>query len=96
MTLEKIISENKGTIVDVRTREEFSGGNVMGSINIPLQEIPQKMEELKNLNAPLILCCASGGRSGQAQNYLSNLGIECHNGGSWLSVNNYKSNSLEK
>ena len=96
MNLEKIISENKGTIVDVRTHEEFSGGNVLGSINIPLQEIPQRMEELKNLNAPLILCCASGGRSGQAQNYLSSYGIECHNGGSWLSVNNYKSNSIEK
>ena len=33
------MSEIKGTIVDVRTRAEFSGGNVPNSINIPLQEI---------------------------------------------------------
>jgi rhodanese-related sulfurtransferase len=39
------------------------------------------------LNAPLILCCASGNRSGQAQHFLSELGIECYNGGSWLDVN---------
>jgi rhodanese-related sulfurtransferase len=61
------------------------GGNVVDSINIPLNEIPERVEELKKLNAPLILCCASGNRSGQAQH--SELGIECYNGGSWLDVN---------
>jgi rhodanese-related sulfurtransferase len=62
------------------------GGNVVDSINIPLNEIPERVEELKKLNAPLILCCASGNRSGQ-QHFLSELGIECYNGGSWLDVN---------
>ncbi len=91
MNIEKIIKENRGTIVDVRTYGEFSGGNVVDSINIPLNEIPERIEELKNLKSPLILCCASGGRSGQAQHFLSQNGIECYNGGSWLDVNYYKS-----
>jgi rhodanese-related sulfurtransferase len=47
MSLEKIIKENKGTIVDVRTYSEFMGGNVVDSINIPLNEIPERVEELK-------------------------------------------------
>ena len=55
MTLQNILKEKKGTIVDVRSPEEFMGGNVVGSINIPLQEIPQRLEELKTLNQPLIL-----------------------------------------
>lgn len=93
MEMEKIIAANLGTIVDVRTYEEFCGGSVAGSINIPLNEIPSKIEELKSLKAPLILCCASGGRSGQAHHYLSQLGIECYNGGSWLEVNFLKSNN---
>jgi len=93
MNLENLIKENKGTIVDVRSYGEFMGGNVLGSINIPLDEIMQRIEELKNLKAPLILCCASGNRSGQAQHFLSQHGIECYNGGSWLDVNYYKSNS---
>ena len=93
MELEKIIKENQGTIVDVRSYGEFMGGNVLGSINIPLDEIPQRIEELKNLKAPLVLWCASGNRSGQAQQFLSQHGIECYNGGSWLDVNYYKSNS---
>lgn len=89
--MENLIKENLGTIVDVRTYEEFMGGSVVGSINIPLNEIPARIEDLKALKAPLILCCASGGRSGQAHNYLSQFGIECYNGGSWLDVNYYKS-----
>ncbi|MFN8360670.1 MAG: rhodanese-like domain-containing protein [Candidatus Kapaibacterium sp.] len=87
MTLEQIIKEKKGTVVDVRSYGEFMGGNVVGSINIPLQEIPQRVDELKQFTLPLVLCCASGNRSGQAQRYLSQQGIECYNGGSWLDVN---------
>lgn len=87
MNIQKIIKENQATIVDVRTPAEFMGGNVANSINIPLQEIPQRMEELKKLKMPLVLCCASGNRSGQAQRYLTQQGVECYNGGSWLDVN---------
>ena len=91
MTLEKIIKEENCTIVDVRSHEEFMGGHVANSINIPLQTIPERIAELKGLNAPLVLCCASGNRSGQAQYFLSQQGLDCHNGGSWLDVNYYQS-----
>ncbi|MBL7892066.1 MAG: rhodanese-like domain-containing protein [Bacteroidia bacterium] len=86
MNIEKIIKEGKGTIIDVRSPEEFRGGNVKGSINIPLQQVPQRMEELKRMKAPLVLCCASGNRSGQAHAFLVQQGIECYNGGSWMDV----------
>ena len=76
MDIENLIKENKGTVVDVRTPSEFMGGNVAGSLNIPLNEVVERMDELKSLKLPLILCCASGGRSGQAQHYLSNQGID--------------------
>jgi phage shock protein E len=94
MNAEQIIKEKQGTIIDVRTPNEFMGGNVAGSINIPLQEIQQRMDELKNLNQPLVLCCASGNRSGQATHFLSQQGIECCNGGSWLDVNYYQSQTI--
>lgn len=91
MTIEQLIVGNQGTIVDVRTPEEYRGGHVAGSVNIPLQEIPNRISDLKELKSPLVLCCASGGRSGQATHYLSNQGIECYNAGSWLDVNYYQS-----
>lgn len=77
----------KSVIIDVRTPEEFMGGNVAGSINIPLNEIQQRVEEIKAIEVPIILCCLSGGRSGQAVAYLKSLGIECQNGGGWMDVN---------
>ncbi len=87
MDLEQIIKEKQGTIVDVRSRAEFMGGNVPGSVNIPLPELDKRMDEIKMLKMPLVLCCASGGRSGQAHGYLAQQGIECYNAGSWLDVN---------
>ena len=87
MNTEEIIKNNKGTIVDVRTPAEFRGGSVSGAVNVPLSEVPQRLNELKELKSPLVLCCASGNRSRQATNYLSHQGIERVNGGSWLEVN---------
>ena len=75
------------TIIDVRTPSEFMGGNVSGSINIPLNEISQRVDEIKKMKQPIVLCCASGGRSGQATMFLKQHGIDCVNGGSWLDVN---------
>ena len=75
------------TIVDVRTPSEFMGGHAAGSINIPLQEIQTRIEEIANMVQPIVLCCASGNRSGQATVYLKSLGIDCENGGSWMDVN---------
>jgi len=79
-------AKNK-TIVDVRTPAEFMRGNIAGSINIPLQEIQQRLDEFRQLPQPIILCCASGMRSAQATAFLRNSGIDCENGGSWVDVN---------
>lgn len=78
---------SKLTVVDVRTPGEFMGGHVAGSINIPLQEIQERLDEIKALPQPIVLCCASGNRSGQATYFLKQQGIDCSNGGSWLDVN---------
>ncbi len=94
MNLEKLIHEKKGTVVDVRTNGEFSSGHVAGSLNIPLQELEARMDEVKKLPAPLILCCASGNRSGIATQVLSRKGIECYNGGSWTDVNYYTTQTI--
>ncbi|WP_339610142.1 rhodanese-like domain-containing protein [uncultured Planktosalinus sp.] len=87
----EIYLNNNAKIIDVRTLEEYKGGHVVGSINIPLQEIQLRIEEIKSMNQPLILCCATGNRSGVASHYLKNQGVDCINGGSWLDVNYYQS-----
>ncbi|MDX1651397.1 MAG: rhodanese-like domain-containing protein [Brumimicrobium sp.] len=81
---------NKKKIIDVRTIQEFQGGNIADSLNIPLNEVPNRIEEIRRMQ-PVILCCASGGRSGQAAEFLKGHGIECENGGGWMELN-YKLN----
>ncbi len=75
-------------IIDVRTPGEFNSGHIKGSINIPLDDIRNKTEELKKKNKVIITCCRSGNRSGMAKSMLESAGIECHNGGAWNVLNN--------
>ena len=79
--------KNGAVIIDVRSPGEFQGGHVAGSTNIPLQEIEKNVDKIKKMNKPVVLCCASGMRSGQASNFLKSKGLECENGGGWMSVN---------
>ena len=53
-------------ILDVRTRKEYDAGAISGSKHIPLNEINTKISEIKKWNKPVITCCASGVRSGNA------------------------------
>ena len=77
-------SETK--VIDVRTPAEYSEGHLKGSINIPLNEIPEHINDLKDIKG-LIVCCASGIRSSKATIILKQNGIECRDGGSWLNLN---------
>ena len=89
MSLIEKINHPEATIVDVRTPGEFVGGHVAGSVNIPLNEVVSRIDELKAMQ-PLVLCCASGGRSGQAADYLSEQGLDVVNGGGWKIVDAQK------
>lgn len=78
--------DNGAAIIDVRTAGEFKGGHVKGSVNIPLQTIESNISKIKKMNKPIVFCCASGMRSGQATSIAKRNGIECANGGSWMKV----------
>lgn len=78
--------KNGALIVDVRTPEEYKAGHIKQSVNIPLNVIPNKVNELKRKNKPIVTCCRSGARSGMAADMLRKAGVEVENGGSWNSV----------
>jgi len=86
MSIENI-EIKEATIIDVRTPGEFMMGKVEGSINIPLDEVPSRVEEFKNIEGDIVLCCASGNRSGQATLFLQQNGLSnVYNGGGWQAV----------
>jgi rhodanese-related sulfurtransferase len=70
-------------VVDVRSLEEFAGGHVPGSLNIPLHELDQRLAELDPARW-VIVCCASGTRSAIARRKLRSRGFQrVFNAGSW-------------
>ena len=77
----KELIEN-GTVVDVRSPQEFEGEHFPGAINIPLEQVSQKANELKQMPKPIIAYCLSGNRSGMAVSMLKQAGItDVVNGG---------------
>lgn len=83
----KALLSNGAQIIDVRSREEFQGGNIKGSVNIPLPFLPQQLSKIKK-DKPVITCCASGMRSEMARSVLQKNGFEAYNGGGWSALKN--------
>lgn len=66
------INENKDTLIlDVRAKEEFSSGHIPNAKSFPVHEIPSRINELEKFkNKPVLVYCASGGRSPMAIKHL--------------------------
>ncbi len=78
--------ERGAQVVDVRSPAEFRGGHVPGSKNIPLDQIQTRSKEL-DPSKPVLLCCASGSRSGMAIALLKRQGFtDVHNAGPWTAM----------
>ncbi|MFT7003667.1 MAG: phage shock protein E [Sulfurimonas sp.] len=78
--------EQGGQIVVVRTKDEFITAHKNGSINIPLESLNTQMNKLDKTK-PIIICCASGSRSGLARRSLMSKGFDnVHNAGTWRSL----------
>jgi len=73
-------------LVDVRSSAEFSGGSAPGTVNIPLPELGSRVSEIPK-GAPVVLCCASGTRSGMAKLLLKKHGYpQVFNAGKWSNL----------
>lgn len=76
MSLKTAIQQASINIVDVREPLEFFFGHAKNALNIPLGQISGKVEEFRNMEGPIILYCASGNRSGQAEAFLRSKGLK--------------------
>ena len=63
-------------LLDVRTPEEYRGGHVPGSRNLPLQQIEKITSVAEKKETPLFVYCQSGARSRQAVSLLQRMGYE--------------------
>ncbi|HRN36519.1 MAG TPA: rhodanese-like domain-containing protein [Flavobacteriales bacterium] len=81
----KAIKAQGATILDVRTTGEFAAGHIKGAVNIPLDQLQNRLNKLPK-GKPVITCCLSGGRSGAALSLLKANGYEAYNGGGWCAL----------
>ncbi len=80
------LKEQGAVLVDVRSPGEFAAGSAPGAVNIPLQELGQRLGEIPT-NVPVVLCCASGTRSGMARMMLKKNGYaKVFNIGKWTNL----------
>jgi phage shock protein E len=70
-------------LIDVRTSAEYSAGHNPQSINIPLDKLNEESKKLDK-SKTVLLCCASGTRSGMAVGILKKNGFNnVLNAGPW-------------
>ncbi|SEB00225.1 Rhodanese-related sulfurtransferase [Thalassobacillus cyri] len=75
---QKMEQGEKLNIVDVREVGEVSQGKIPGAVNIPLHLLEFRKDELDK-NTDYIMVCRSGGRSGQATQFLDQYGYDVTN-----------------
>ena len=61
-------------LLDVRSPQEYRGGHIPGSKNLPLQTIDNDVFVVENKDTPLYVYCHSGVRSRQAAELLRGMG----------------------
>lgn len=77
--LEQLLKEGKQlNLIDVREPHEVAEGHIPTAVNLPLGLIEFRMQELDKAKE-YIMVCRSGGRSGQATQFLESQGFNVTN-----------------
>lgn len=91
--IQNIIQNESPVLLDVRTPKEYAEGHVDNSINIPVQELAQRLNEL-NKQETVVVFCRSGNRSSQAKTILEGAGFEkVYDAKTWQNVKKLKENA---
>ena len=65
------------TLLDVRTPGEYEGGHIDQAVNIPVADLGRRVDEVSK-DKPVVVYCASGGRSARAAGLLREAGYTVH------------------
>lgn len=77
----RLVEEEQGILLDVRTSVEFAAGHIDGATNISHDELAERIAEVEKLTGgdksrPIVVYCRSGNRAGQAKKVLTEAGYE--------------------
>jgi rhodanese-related sulfurtransferase len=76
----KTLAERRddGQVVDVRQPDEWQAGRIDGALNIPEDELADRLDELDRAR-PVVTVCRTGSRSALAAAYLAEQGLDAEN-----------------
>ncbi len=75
----KLVTEENGLLLDVRSDKEFKQGSILGAKHIPVQSLSDRLSDIEkmtkgNKNKPIVVFCAVGGRAAKAKIILEKAG----------------------
>jgi rhodanese-related sulfurtransferase len=73
----QLMNREKAVVIDVCEPDEFARGHVIGSKNLPLGQLEEKLGQVvKNKSAQVIMVCQVGARSARAAATARKLGYD--------------------
>lgn len=97
MFIRDIPNAMSGTIIDVRSREDYDLSHAKDSINIPWDLHLYYLNELEELPQPWIFCCEDGIHSSGVVQSLKMLGYEdVYIANRWFDIDREKAEMLAK
>lgn len=66
---ERLDRQDVPYLLDVRTAQEYADGHIAGAVNIPVQELEDRLSEVP-VETPVVVYCHSGRRAGKAATLL--------------------------
>lgn len=66
-------SNTRHLLLDVRTPQEFASGHIPGAVNISVESLASRLNEVQ-MGQPIVVYCRSGNRSAQAAQILASAG----------------------
>ena len=65
----------KHTLLDIREEEEFATSSIDSAVHIPMNTLPENLDQLTK-DHPIVVMCRIGGRSSQVCAWLNSNGFE--------------------
>ena len=63
------------TLLDVRSKAEFGAGHLPGAMNVPVDELQGRTDDVGSRETPVVVYCKSGVRSDRAKRILEARGF---------------------
>ena len=69
-------ADERGVLIDAREANEYAGGHLKGSINLPLSRVMEAETMFEDKSVPIYVYCHSGARSKRMASGLTKLGFK--------------------